>query len=332
MFALSYSSTFLDRDKADSLLECIEKDSSVSVKTSGSTGLPKEHFFEMRIMKSSARMTNTHFDLSAATNALLCLSLDTIAGKMMCIRAFEGNYKLQIENASSRPLEHCVTPVDFVAMVPVQLKESLEHDLEKLKNIRVILVGGGPISDEIESDLKKQNLTVFHSYGMTETVSHVAIRKVGAQTETNFQAMPRVHFSQIDNQLILSAEHLEITDLKTNDIVELESPQAFKWIGRKDFVVNSGGYKIQLEELEKRIAKSIHFPFFLWKENHDKWGESLLICHAESKNDHIDLSDIDLKVWEKPKKTIQFSNILFSDSGKVLRKATFDQTPISIHG
>lgn len=328
MFGLSISPLFKDLDQLQSLQKDIEANKEISTYSSGSTGLPKEIKIPVSNMMASAEMTNAFFELTESTHAVLALSLDTIAGKMMLLRAMAGNYSLNIQPASLRPLEKVVTKVDFIAMVPAQLQESLEKDGDKLKEIRVILVGGGAISPVLEEKLKQEKLTVYHSFGMTETISHIAMRKVGYASTSYFEALPAVRFSTKEGKLVIDAPRIGVHQLGTNDVVELLSETQFEWLGRADFVVNSGGYKIQLEALEARLSVDFSVPFFLWKEPHETWGEQLILC-VESEMERPVVFSIELKNWEKPKKTYFLKQFLRSESGKILRKATFEQIPMN---
>ncbi|MEJ6491506.1 MAG: AMP-binding protein [Flavobacteriales bacterium] len=331
MFAITYSDNYLDQKKVISFQDNFLNSSSVELNTSGSTGNPKKLSLSTENIRASAHMTNIFFNFNSNTKALLCMSIDTIAGKMMLARAIEGNYAIDIQTPSSRPLEHFETKIDFIAMVPVQLNESLKFDFEKLKTIPTILVGGGPISEEIENRLKELNITVYHSFGMTETVSHIAMRKVGKETTPYYEALSGVTFKVNDGMLALSAEHLGIQNLATNDLIQLDSPTRFRWLGRADFVVNSGGYKIQLEEIEKLLTSILPDSFFCWKEPSDKWGEILVLCVLDSDFSSNDFSSLDLPAWKIPKKTYVFSKFIHSESGKILRKPTFAQIPLTIH-
>lgn len=327
MFAITFSPDYPDREKVESFLDKWYKEETIGVNSSGSTGTPKTLFFQMEQLQASAKLTNLYFNLTADTKAALTLSIDTIAGKMMLARALSGQYTIHVTTPSARPLQHLVTPVDFIAMVPVQLEESLHHELEKLKQIRVILIGGGPISDHLVQKLNTNNLTVYHSYGMTETVSHVALRRVGAHTDLFFRGLPGVRFKTDANKLIIDAEHLRLNNLVTNDVVNLKSDTEFEWLGRADFVVNSGGYKIQMEALENKFAVYLHVPFFLWKEADEKWGERLVLCiqNVEKIDETALFDQLQLDKKERPKKTYYFSEFVYSASGKILRQNTFEQ-------
>ncbi len=333
MFSFAFSVDFLDRDKVNSFQKEFKNKETIQIKTSGSTGQPKEIDISVAQMKASAQMTNNYFSFNEKCRALLCLSIDTIAGKMMIARANEGNFQLQIQQPTARPLEHCEIPLDFVAFVPAQLLESVFNDVEKLKRIRVILVGGGPISPELEQLLVVHKITVYHSFGMTETLSHIAIRKVGWEGTDSFEALGGVTFSEQNGNLVLDAPHLSIVQLMTNDKVQLLSDTQFKWIGRSDFVINTGGYKVQMEELESKISPFISCPFFIWKERQVKWGEIVVLCLEKDIDLNLEqmFSTEAFQSWEKPKKTYVYTTFLRSESGKILRKLTFEQKPLKIH-
>lgn len=277
MFNLSFSSDYPEIQTIQDFLFLLENREEIALQTSGSTGIPKKIKFASSQLLNSAAKTNAFFHLTESTRALLCMSPKVIAGKMMLVRAYLGDYNLQIVEPTKRPLETVKEPIDFVAMVPLQLSKSLQHDLHKLKSIHTILIGGGPIPANLEDALRENKLTVYHSFGMTETVSHIALRKVGFETQDTFEALPGITFSVKENQLIIHAPDLEIEALETNDLIELKSPNSFKWLGRKDFVINSGGYKLLPELLENRWSKFLQVPFFLWKEEDTKWGEKLVL-------------------------------------------------------
>jgi O-succinylbenzoic acid--CoA ligase len=277
MFQLTFSPECSSQSEVENFIKQVTLGKPIELQTSGSTGTPKILTYPSNLLRRSARKTNDFFEFTKKTRALLCLNLNAIAGKMMVMRAMEGDFNIHIVTASKRPLEFVETEIDFVAMVPLQLRESIKHDIEKLKKIKTILVGGGPISNELQKRLLKHDLTIYHSFGMTETVSHIALKKIGKESDEGFKALNGVHFSTKDGQLVIHAEDLGIEDLVTNDLVNLLSPTTFQWLGRKDFVINSGGYKVHPELLENRWSEFLELPFFIWKEQSVKWGEKIVL-------------------------------------------------------
>lgn len=321
MFQLLFSKNYKSTSTVEEVVDCIEKEQEIELQTSGSTGIPKKLSYPISALKNSARKTNSYFNFNESTKGLLCMNPDTIAGKMMIVRAFEGNYSLLVTNPTGRPLENLTSDIDFIAIVPLQLKESLINDTIKLKSIKTILVGGGPISPELEKLMVDKKITVHHSFGMTETVSHVALRKVGYQSETYFQALPGIHFSSEKGELIIHAPDLGINELYTNDLIELKSATSFKWLGRKDFVINSGGYKIHPELLENSWSKILDCPYFLSKEESDKWGEQVVMYIECNKWPELKKEELlnHFKSYELPKKYYLMEKFVYTASGKINR-------------
>lgn len=326
MFQLVVSTNFKALTEVETFLFQLEKNENIKLHTSGSTGVPKQITLASELLKRSARKTINFLKLHENTKSLLCLDFNTIAGKMMLARAVEGGFSVQLINPSKRPLEFIETTIDFVAMVPLQLLESLENDLEKLRNVKTILIGGGPITANLENRLRTNNITVYHSFGMTETVSHIALRKAGKETSAFFEALPGVHFSSRNRQLVIHSEDLSISDLLTNDFVTLLSPRTFIWLGRKDFVINSGGYKLHPEILENRWSLFLTCSFFINKELDEKWGEKMVLYIENIVLPTIDkvLLSRTFKSYELPKTIYLCTEFVYTASGKIDRLKTVE--------
>ena len=247
---LSWAYDFLEEWNNDS--------EQVMVHTSGSTGKPKPMWVEKRRMEASARITCDFLGLKKGDTALLCMSLDYIAGKMMVVRSLVRNLKLIVVEPTGNPLANvAVSKIDFAAMVPMQVYNSLQvpQERERLKQIKHLIIGGGAIDEAMASELKDFPNYVWSTYGMTETLSHIALRRLnGPETSEWYKPFPSVEISQNDDGcLVIDAPQVCSERLVTNDIVEI-SEAGFRIIGRKDNVICSGGIKIQAEEVE-RILK-----------------------------------------------------------------------------
>lgn len=294
----------------------------IKVNTSGSTGAPKTIQLKKEFAIASAQKTLDFFHLNKDSNALLCLSPDTIAGKMMIVRAIQGNLNLVIGEVSSHPLKNCDERIDFAAMVPLQLENSIDHDLEKTHRIKTIIVGGGPVSPALGKKIKDHQLNVYHTFGMTETISHIALRKIEEGNRT-YEALKNVSFTSEDNQLIIHAPDIGIDNLKTNDLVELIDDHHFIWLGRADFVINSGGIKLHPEQIENKLSDLIHEPFFSTGLPDVKLGEKHVICINTSDNK---LTKKILKNYlsgvEVPKELYLFDSFAYTKSGKINRVET----------
>ena len=247
----------------------------VRVQTSGSTGAPKPMLVEKARMLASARRTNDFLGLKPGDTALLCMSLDYIAGKMMVVRALERGLKLMIVEPSGHPLVDNYSlftihySLSFAAMVPLQVYNSLQvpEEKERLQQIRHLIIGGGAIDDALASELKTFPNAVWSTYGMTETLSHIALRRLsGPKASDWYTPFPSVTLSLSDEgTLIINAPEVCSEPLVTNDIAELSSlhSQSFRILGRRDNIICSGGLKIQAEQLERQLRPYLSSPFLI---------------------------------------------------------------------
>jgi len=296
----------------------------IMAQTSGSTGAPKQIKLSKKGLLFSARNTNTFFKLNENSKALLCLPLATIGGKMMLVRALESKMTLFIDSPSSNPLSKRDEYFDFVAVTPMQLSKMVQESLHKTSKIKSILVGGAPMNENLICQLKENKLTVYHGYGMTETASHVSLRKVGFESDEYYKAMPGIHFSYGNNKtLTIHYPALHDAPIETTDSVELIDEFKFKWVGRNDFVVNSGGIKIHVEEIEYELSTFIQLPFFVAGIPDDVLGEKLILC-IES-NDNEVIIDFNFLGVKKPREVMYFAKFSYTESGKINRKATVNQ-------
>lgn len=245
--------------------------------TSGSTGVPKPISLLKRDMQASARLTNQFLGLDERSTLLLCLSPSYIAGKMMIVRAIEAGAHLIVVSPSSTPLCDINTPITMAAMVPMQVAETLRcaDGQKQLANVTQLLVGGAPVDEELERQLVVLPTVTYVTYGMTETVSHVALRRVG---ETSYTAIGDVTFTT-DNRscLVIDAPQLSGRRFITNDVVELIDGFRFKWLGRYDNVIMSGGLKFCAEQLEEKIAHLLPERFYITAAPDERLGQHVVL-------------------------------------------------------
>lgn len=298
----------------------------VAIRTSGSTGKPKIIKVLKSHMRNSAHATNTFFKLEQGSGYAHCLSMQTIAGMMMLIRAHIYNGELHVYDVSSNPFSHKSSGADLIALVPLQLDRILNTSPQALTKFKYILVGGGVISNQTEEQLQKQGITVYQSFGMTETLSHIALRKVGLYGNDYYEAIPGCAFHVEDGALVITATHLDIDRLKTNDLVELIDPQHFKWIARNDFVINSGGVKIHPEVLENKLSMLAPLRYFIFGENDSQFGQ--IVCLAiEGQIPKAQISKLFQKLdkYEVPRKILLIDQFIQTESGKIDRLQTINQ-------
>ena len=317
---------FMDSDAelqaaAARFLENWNTNAPFQIKSSGTTGLPQLHTFNKTQLTQSALASNTALQLNAQTQALLCLPLSSVGGLMLLARSVVGNFEVQLQLPSARPLQNLRQKIDFVAMVPTQLQQSLQHDLQQLKGIAKILVGGGQMSSELIAACQSAQLEVWQSYGMTETLSHVALRKVSPIEEPFFNALPGITFSSKNDCLAIHYPALQSEELVTKDIVELHNPSTFIWLGRADNAINSGGFKVIPEILEAQLDKHLDAAFFITSLADAKWGQMVAIAiEANEKPVFPDFQQIGLKAAEIPRKYALVPHFIRTETQKIKRQ------------
>lgn len=295
--------------------------------TSGSTGAPKPIKLLKHDMEESARLTVDYFGLAAGTTMLLCLSPDYIAGKMMIVRALLSGADLLVVSPSSRPLTSVDERVDFAAMVPAQVVESLCDDAQcgRLARLGALIVGGAPLPPVAEERLSDLPVRSYATYGMTETVSHVALRRIGDPTMT-YRALGQITFSA-DNRdcLVIHTPHFAVKELVTNDVVELIDKYSFRWIGRYDHVINSGGVKVFPERIEQQIASLFTRRFFVAACADEKWGECVALAIEGDPLSATDEAALLARIrervgrYEVPRRLFYLPTFAETSSGKVIR-------------
>ena len=257
----------------------------IEVHTSGSTGKPKMLLVEKRRMENSARITCDFLGLKEGDTALLCMPLDYIAGKMVVVRSLVSHLHLISVTPSSHPLKDITQPVDFAAMVPLQVYSSLQvaEEAERLRSIRNLIIGGGAIDESLESRLRQFPNAVWSTYGMTETLSHIALRRIsGEESSLWYSPFDSVDVGLAsDGCLEIYAPAVNPEKLKTNDIAELrtlaDGKKQFRILGRKDNVIDSGGIKIQIEEVERLLRPHLKCGYLITKVPDARLGEAVTL-------------------------------------------------------
>lgn len=293
---------------------------TVNVKTSGSTGKPKKIKILKSHMIASAKATGAYFDLAEKTSALLCLSAEHIGGKMMLVRAMTLGWNLHVVAPVKDALSHYDNEYDFVAMVPYQLY----HSLKELKKVKKLIVGGGAVSEELIEQIKNVPTEIYATYGMTETISHIAVKKLNNPDKSaHFTALPNVTFTTDGREcLVIYAPGIANDLVITNDLVDLKSDTQFSWLGRYDNVINSGGFKLYPEKIEGKLISFINDPFIIASEEDEQLGQRVILIVETDQ--HKSLSDYSgafsfLENYERPKKIYTLSKFPFTKTEKIKR-------------
>lgn len=295
------------------------------VQTSGSTGNPKTILLRRGQLEASAIRTLNYFQLKQGDSAVLALPIHTIAGKMMVVRSLIGQLNLIVTDPGSRPMDSLSLneQITFFPMSPMQFGQLKPEELARIK---YILLGGSPLSPKLEKQISSLHSNTYIGFGMTETVSHIALRKIG---HPFYEALQGVDFSLKDNKLIVNDQLLELVDLETNDLVELKNPLSFKWLGRADFVINSGGVKIHPEQLEQFFSDFIDGNFFIAGIPDDTFGQKcILVTDTMTKVEDFEqlctLCKAHFGPYSSPKQWIQLP-FSYSSGTKINRRLTLEQ-------
>lgn len=316
--------TGIEAETADFLAEWWSDSPTVALHSSGSTGQPKRFEAPKEFLAASARASLAAFGLHAGCRALLCLPLRYIAGKMMVVRALLGQWELAAAEPSSAPLP-ADENFDFAALVPLQAARTLEQadGRERLERIGTLLLGGGFIDPALEARL--QGLTrcrVYASYGMTETYSHIALRRVnGAERSPAYIPLAGVEVVLSAAQtLCITAPHLGVQGMETNDRAELTPAGSFRILGRRDAVINSGGIKIQAEDIERRLA-ACGITALALPAPHPQLGECVaLLWEGTATPAELETALAALPRYHRPQIVRHVDQLPRTETGKVRRK------------
>jgi o-succinylbenzoate---CoA ligase len=312
--------------KIDNFLEdWFSTSETVKVQSSGSTGIPKIFDIEKDKMINSALMTCNFLGLKENDIALICLPIEYISGKMMVVRSIQRKLRLMITDPSLRPLEDITDEINFCAMTPLQV----ENSLDKLYLIKNLIIGGAAVSENLKKKIY-QTLTfsnsqtqIFETYGMSETLSHIALRQIFPVAEDYFTVFENVEISHDERGCLkIFAPNLNSEILQTNDLVEIKGDNQFKFLGRIDNVINSGGAKIFPEQLESLIKKEIpNEVVFLGIDDESLGQKLILLIEGEESKDLVEkISHIPFeKSFHKPKEIIFVEKIPRTPNGKLNR-------------
>jgi O-succinylbenzoic acid--CoA ligase len=302
--------------------------------TSGTTGAPKLQVLSRTQMEASAAATGAFFGTTTREHLLCCLNPAFIAGKMMLVRAMVWDCPITLVEPSANPLLGMEEQFTFVALVPLQVEAGLAEEKSRklLQSIPHVLIGGAALPHKIQQGLVQQGIRAWQSFGMTETVSHIALAPI-EKGELVYKALPGVEIGVSENQCLWIQSPMSGTEkIQTNDIIELRSKNSFVWLGRADFVVNSGGIKLFPEQLEKKINTwmSERYPgvtYFFFGEADDRLGQRLVL-YMEGEASQLNLESLEKELkkllgkFEVPKRIYILPQFTYTETGKINRPVT----------
>ena len=307
----------------DFLLDWLSESDFLEVKTSGSTGVPKRIRLRRSWMINSAKATGSFLRLRSGDSALLCLPTEYIAGKMMLVRAMVLGLELYYSTPAGAPLVYSERNYDFCAMTPMQLRNSL-HKLEQIKKL---IVGGSAVPEDLKMQILDKPSEIYETFGMTETITHIALKKLNTSPQENFKTLQNVSVRTDERGcLVIDAPEINPDEIITNDLVQLISEKEFIWLGRIDNLVNSGGIKLIPEQIEEKLKACFSSRFFIAGLPDEVLGEKLVLVLEGDK----DLNAVEeclrklnsLEKFEYPKEILCLPRFILTQSDKIRRSET----------
>ncbi len=324
-----YAETTWQKEIVDFVELWCSSATSFAIHTSGSTGTPKvvEHL-RYELVQSALR-TNYFFKLDHTSVFFLCLPFQHVGGRMMLIRAMLAKAKLICVAPSANPLQ-CIKlnePITFAAFTPMQCFEMMKEEQSAIlfSSIQKVIIGGGKISDALLTLLNDMPNAIYETFGMTETISHIALRSIAPIKENYFQCLEGISVATNQDSLLhIRVEHQEA--ISTNDVVEIIDSKRFRWLGRQDEVINTGGIKVFAHQIESKLQAQFTVPFFITDVADDKFGQRVvLVLQSQEMAESLAKSSFEtLLNYERPKSIFVLKQFDFSPLGKLLKKSSVE--------
>jgi O-succinylbenzoic acid--CoA ligase len=307
-----------------------------TLKTSGSTGIPKEITLSRTQLIHSAKRTIKALSLSADDTALVCLDTKYIAGKMMLVRALEANMKIVAVAPAANPIRDLYMQPDFAAFVPLQLDEIFKHEgsADRLNQFKSIILGGASVNTSLLEKIKKLSCPVYATYGMTETVSHIALQKLnGPDPQDYFETLPGIEIKTDERDCLVIVLPDFPEPVITNDLVMIINNSGFKILGRYDNIINSGGIKLMPETIEKKIESLLtNRNFFVAGIGDDRLGQKLvLVIEGKLQQELPAALKLALAIYEIPKEIFYLDEFVRTETQKINRLQTIEKA-LKSHG
>lgn len=284
-----------------------ERNSFFWVPTSGSTGAARKISVSRKQMVQSALATGDHFNLQPGNKVLLALPAHFIAGKMMIVRAMVLGLDLYYLPPEISVIEYVTEDFDFCALIPLQLQFAIDHELHhQIEKIKMIIIGGAPLSADYQEKIKYLKPHFFATYGMTETITHIAIKSLNRpESSHHYSCLPGIAIDKDENDCLrIFSDRLPQKVIQTHDRIKLISDQEFDILGRADFVINSGGLKIQPEEIEAELKSLIKFEFMIGYKQDALLGQKLVLM-IEAQEGQVDTE----KIFEQMKSKLAKNHV-----------------------
>ncbi|THD67777.1 O-succinylbenzoic acid--CoA ligase [Robertkochia marina] len=322
-----------EKSVGDFLMDWLDHNDHITVTTSGSTGSPKTVRLKKQHMVNSALTSGDFFKITVGDSALHCLPADYIAGKMMLVRAMVLGLEIDLIEPTTNPMHGIEKRYDFAAMTPMQVQNSLSQ----LNQIKKLIVGGAPVSRELVESLQNKRTLVFETYGMTETVTHIAARQLNhfrnaEEVESSyFKVLPKVSIKKDERGcLVIDAPQISKETIVTNDLINIKEDDQFEWLGRYDNIINSGGIKLIPELIEEKFSQALEKRFFVCGVPDSELGDKLVMVIEDKNSRENEYWELLRKVegldkYEMPKTLLFTECFEETENGKVIRKSTLEK-------
>lgn len=327
-FSTTYGIDSFYTEIAKFIANFLDDNDYLEVKTSGSTGTPKKYLVKKQYMLNSAKKTIKFLSLKEHDSALLCMPVNYIAGKMMVVRALAANLNLYIVKPCKNPYLNLNKNIVFSAITPMQAISALEYkqSYETMCKVEHTIIGGGSVDDNLVAHLQNASGQFYSSYGMTETLSHIALRVLnGTDKSPYYQCLDNVNIS-LSKQGTLIIDAFDVCDdtLITNDIAQIIDKQHFVILGRIDNVINSGGIKLQIEQIEQKLKPYLNCEFAICGVKDKLLGhKAVLVLTSKIDDNLLNQAFLGLDKYEKPKQIIYIQAIPYTKTQKIDRYSLY---------
>lgn len=307
------------------LSEWYDSNDFIEVQTSGSTGTPKTITLKKNFVAASAQRTIRFFDFQEGDRILHCLPSNFIAGKLMTVRALVGKLDLQlVDPASDFTSLPTDKPIKFAAMVINQARKYLVLPVQNIENL---LIGGSAIPQPLEEKVQLISTHCYSSYAMTETATHVALRKLNGANKTEYYTCLDGISVELDKRdcIRILMPGLENGAIQTNDLGELKDHRHFKVLGRIDNVIISGGIKFMPEQIEGKLAKEMPLPYAIGSAPDERLGEKIILMVEGLAGEKVKTRIENycknlLAKFEQPREIRFIAHLPRTENGKIDRK------------
>lgn len=314
----------IEKDLFSFLQDWYSSSDSIDIRSSGSTARSRIIRLSKKAMVSSAEATCQFFGIGSNEVLHLCVPVQYIAGKMMLVRALVSGASLIFEEPSAAPLLDCSQQISFSAMTPMQVTGVLNNHPERFQHLAQLIIGGAPVLQALKVRLQLINTSCYATFGMTETATHVALNRLNGDSNSDvYSAVGDVLFKVDDRGcLIVQSKKREINNLSTNEIVELQDKSSFRWLGRADYVINTGGLKVYPEAIEEKLSSEFSSNYFIASLPDSQFGEKVILL-VEGEPQNISFDSLDK--YEQPKQVYFIKNFVYTETGKIQRIKTLAQ-------